>query len=1023
MRAILEVTDGAVKGLKLEVLSAPIVVGRSPDCRLRLDPHRDTQASGHHCQIELRGDRYWVVDLNSSNGTFVNQKRVSEQPLTDGDVLTFGMGGPTARFETGEHASPQGYREPNTPAPRTGQGSGGAGPAKPPAIKLTVTIRGHSEERTFDKPIVRLGRHPSNDVQFDVTRDTLVSSSHAKLSFLEGAWVLVDLESTNGVWLKDPSGEPRQISRQTMIGGEEFELGAGGPSLRFELVPTSLDKAQSGKDPETIHFHENRIMEMAERDQVRTAQVPLGSAVVSIGRAKDNTIVIPEGQVSAHHARLSPSGDGWVLEDLGSKNGTFLDGERISRRLVRNGSEILVGGRRLEFRPPHLEVFDFERSTILKARGLTRNPGGKLILDDVSLNINMGEFVSLIGPSGGGKSTLLRALNGFRFADKGTVRIAGRDLYRDFHAVKGFLGYVPQDDAVHPQLTVSQTLHYVAKLRLPADFSSEEREEKIERVLSELELTDHRAKFVYQLSGGQRKRVCIGVELLTDPKVLFLDEPTSGLDPGMEYNMMRISRELACTGRTVVLTTHTMTNISLCDKLIFIVGGKLAFFGSPAEALRHFRVRRGEDLFIVYKDRKPEQWKKMYLSSPVCAKLLPESLDGSGDKLEDNLEQIPGANKLGIFESLRQTWNLSERFILITLADRWNMLFLLVLSPAIISVGFTAIPRYQPLMLIYSLAPLFLGVQNAAKEIVKELGVYRRERMVNLGLGPYLTSKIAVLALVAAAQVAVLVVMAHWLRPSDPWSQLETYKVCLLAAIGGVTAGLVISAAVKSQDQANTLIPIFLIANVVCSGAFQSEDPPKPAMRKVLAAVTTYWTYDELKRVAAEAVPSRESLGTVVDGLKAEFEQLGDRMKQLEAERDVAEKNLSDKLTATRAALAPKEGAPAPDPAQAYQDPQAAMLAAEAQMRQKQADLKSAMEEIDQARGQLDGVVKETKAVVERQKILGAEIKTKELDRVTAIWFNHCSVPGTNRGWIGILAAAYLTLALVFLKLQDFREY
>ena len=189
-------------------------------------------------------------------------------------------------------------------------------------------------------------------------------------------------------------------------------------------------------------------------------------------------------------------------------------------------------------------------------------------------------------------------LNGFRPATEGTVLVNGDDFYANYNAYKNIMGYVPQQDIVYDTLTVEQMLTYAAKLRMPEDSTDEDISQRVNEVIGDVELEGREHLVISQLSGGQRKRVSIAVELLADPKLFFLDEPTSGLDPGMERNMMRLLRKLSNKGKTIVLITHATANLHLCDKVTFLgYGGKLCYFGPPSGALKFFNVTDYTDIY------------------------------------------------------------------------------------------------------------------------------------------------------------------------------------------------------------------------------------------------------------------------------------------------------------------------------------------------------------------------------------------------------------------------------------------
>ncbi len=1007
----LEFLSGSLQGKTVPVATFPFSIGRAPDCRLRFDPHADSQASAHHCQIECTDGRFYIVDLSSTNGTLVNEAKVTRQVLGAGDVITFGRGGPAARFGITPAAPPPAPPPPvpSRPVPQQNREPRSLSSAQ---VTVTVTWHGQTTKKLFSAHAVRIGRHPTNDITFDQTHDTIVSANHAKIAYLDGEWKLHDLESTNGTWKKS-AGAAERITVSRLRSGDTFELGQGGPLLEVQF-PTAqaAPRTDAAGDPATVFLGPQGVQATAEREQVQQGVVPLTGEMI-IGRHASCTVMLGDPQVSHRHARLFRSANDYVLEDLGSRNGTFVNGRRIGRALLQAGDTILIGGRKLQFQPSHLVVFDFAGGQGLECFALTRIAGTRRLLDEISLSIKVGEFVAILGPSGGGKSTLMKALNGYRAADSGSVHVVGTDLYGSGQAVRSFIGYVPQDDAVHSHLTVQDTIDYAARLRLPPDFSRQERKERVERVLSDLELLDHRKKYVYQLSGGQRKRVSIGVELLTDPRVLFLDEPTSGLDPGMEYNLMRIGREIACMGRTVILTTHAMTNIALCDKLIFLIQGKLAYFGPPPLALDHFQVDRYESLFEVYKQKQPQEWKDHYRTSALCAKTLP-------DYAVNQSRQAPaGAKRLGpkattLADTLRQGGILLSRYAVLTVADPWNVASLLLLSPFVIGVAFLAVTQVQFSLLMLSVASYWLACQNASKEVVKELTIYKRERMVNLGILPYLASKLVLLTVLAAGQAAVLFFTVVWLRGYTHWPLQRMYEVLFLTAFSGVTAGLLISVAVRTMDQAQTAVPILLICQVVLSGAFQGDTKPTGVLAGIHSGVSTYWSYDQLKRIAAGPVGrTRDEIDVEVKRLEARQDELKERSDRVEEERKETQRKLDEENKTIRSRLDEK--------AEESSDPREIR---EAQRRadEKMQSLRKSMDKVDDFQKQMTNHRDRMKEIADERKDVGEELKKQYKEKITALWFNHLGADKLDLICLSVIALLTVLACVATLRMQDFRE-
>ena len=316
-------------------------------------------------------------------------------------------------------------------------------------------------------------------------------------------------------------------------------------------------------------------------------------AALRIGRDPTNEIVVDDLLASRHHAEIRPDAAGrWVITDLGSHNGTHVNGRAVRQAVLSELDVVGIGQAMFRVSGGTLEQYAPSGDVSIEAAGLTvRSPTGTVLLDRVGFTLHDRTFLAVVGPSGAGKSTLINAITGFRPATEGTVRYNGRDLYAEYDELRRRIGLVPQDDVVHTQLTVRQALGFAAELRFPPDVSRADRTSRVDEVMAELGLT-HRADVVVgALSGGQRKRVSVALELLTRPSLLVLDEPTSGLDPGYERTLMDLLRSLADGGRTVIVVTHSVQSLMLCDRVLFLApGGHTAYFGPPQLALGVLRA-------------------------------------------------------------------------------------------------------------------------------------------------------------------------------------------------------------------------------------------------------------------------------------------------------------------------------------------------------------------------------------------------------------------------------------------------
>src|SRR6266540_2653068 len=596
-----------------------------------------------------------------------------------------------------------------------------------------------------------------------------------------------------------------------------------------------------------------------------------------------NDLVLEVPFAARDQARIEPEGLGHRLVHLGAPN--RLNGQRISQHPLNAGDIIQIGPFKLVYQRTRLDQYDQRRGMRIDVRDLTHTvtAGGqqKRILDSVSLSIEAREFVAIVGGSGAGKSTLMRAISGYVRASGGQVLVNGDDFYQHFDAYRALMGYVPQDDILHQTLQVDRALDYAARLRLSADSDASEIRQRVEQALGDVDMLPHRAKNVENLSGGQRKRVSIAAELLADPSLFFLDEPTSGLDPGLEKKMMHTLRQLADGGRTVVLVTHATENIALCDHVVFMASGRMVFFGPPADALSFFGVTSGlfSEIYTRLEGRADEgdplvqanlaqeyaTWRQQHpqqADMPTLAELWELKYRSSAIHQRYVASRLAGSSPMPVKRAL-----LTQRYVELTIRDRWNLLILLLQAPIIglmnllligsdVVTGATAvdvIPRLQAQSLLFVLASIgiWFGVINAAREITKEQAIYRRERLSNLALLPYIGSKVAVLSVLVLIQNAALlgvlalkidfvglqgVLFAQW---------PELYLNLVLASLAGMALGLIISALCSTSDQAISMVPLALVPQIVFTGLiFRLE--PNSVSEAISRLMISRWAVDAL---------------------------------------------------------------------------------------------------------------------------------------------------------------------------------
>jgi ABC transport system ATP-binding/permease protein len=376
-----------------------------------------------------------------------------------------------------------------------------------------------------------------------------------------------------------------------------LRVGASGPRIPVDVFTSKAGVLHRSLKVEELFAFKNQLV---------------------IGRAPTCDICLPHPSVSRAHALLERLADGIRVRDLQSINGVQVGGRRATEPVtLRDQERIGIGPYLFCLAGGVLHSLDSSQSMRLEARNLDKvvNLGrGKTrkLLDNINLTVEPGEFVSLLGPSGSGKSTLMDCLNGRRPATSGQVLANGEDFYRHFDSFRQSLGYVPQRDIVHTQLTVQRALYYTARLRLPPDTSPAELQTRIAEVLGMMELEAHRDTQIGNLSGGQIKRVSLGAELLARPCMLYIDEATSGLDAGTEARMMRLFRQLSQEGKSVLCITHNVDHVDLCDLLLILSAGRLVFYGPPQESLAYFHSGRVGEIYDRLAEKSPETWEKEF---------------------------------------------------------------------------------------------------------------------------------------------------------------------------------------------------------------------------------------------------------------------------------------------------------------------------------------------------------------------------------------------------------------------------
>jgi ABC transport system ATP-binding/permease protein len=696
-----------------------------------------------------------------------------------------------------------------------------------------VTVRFADGQRTFAPgQDVVVGRHVRADVRLPHLG---VSRAHMVLRYLDGRWVAIDNESMNGVYVHG-----QRVRSVDIRPGQTINVGnANGPLLAFDL------EAPVGRPPDNLQSPvgqrppvENRT-EIVKRPNVRSRVLRPGAPAAPpgatlIGSAPDNDIIIHDVLVSGHHAFLVLTQQGVQITDAHSTNGTYVNGQRVKEAILRNGDVVTIGNSDMVFANGTLarRTEPAAETGGLKVNSVSLTVDGThTLLDRISFSAGPGKLTALIGPSGSGKSTLLKVIEGGVRPTSGTVSFEQHDVHSAYASMRTRIGMVPQDDVVHPQLTVNQALGYAAELRMSPDATKAARQQVIAQVLQELEMTKHAETRVDKLSGGQRKRASVALELLTSPSLLILDEPTTGLDPVLDQQVMFMLRSLADAGRVVVVVTHSLTFLDVCDQVVMLApGGKTAYCGPPSGIEAAMGTKDWADIFErVAAD--PDGSQQRYLARAGRAADAPP-------QVAPNEPAAQGKTlRTGVY---RQLSTMARRQMRLILADRGYFIFLCLLPFLVALLPLTAQgdnafqkppptdhPQVAITVLVFmNLGAFFMGTALTVRELVGERPIFLREQAAGLSTSAYIAAKVAVFSAAAVIQSAVLVAIVVLIKGAPPSASvlgngtLELFVGVAATCVAAAMLGLLVSSFAGTSNQVLPLTVVTLMVQVVLAGGF-----------------------------------------------------------------------------------------------------------------------------------------------------------------------------------------------------------
>lgn len=658
----------------------------------------------------------------------------------------------------------------------------------------------------FEDGAYTFGRNENNSIPLN---SSIVSGNHGEIYIQGGQFFVKDNASSNGSYIAYGT-QFVQMTPNQYYGGNGKDM----------IIRLGTNQSMDGIDPVLLLY-------TARQANGRWKTFELKAGDTSIGRAENCDIRLKNVAVSRYHAGIRNANGQYYVFDNGSTNGVFVNGSRIQKSYHLSNKDIftvlnttfIYDGNVVYYKVnPEgiaLEIHDLNKD--VPAKG-----GKKTILDKVSLSIEPNEFVAIIGGSGAGKTTLMTAMSGFDSKVTGRVYCNGTNLRENFQTLKNIIGFVPQQDIIYENITLKKMLYYTAKMKMPEDTSTAEIDARIEEVLGMVELSEHKDTYIRRLSGGQKKRASIAVELLANPGLFFLDEPTSGLDPGTEEHLMRTLSKLSKEQeKTIIMVTHTINNLDLCDKVIIMgYGGRLCYCGSPAGIKDFFQT---DDLVKVYDiiTADPKGWESRFKMSGIN-QVSEHTAESNGEAIKPR--KVNGFTQLGI---------LVRRYTTLIMNDM-QRLALIFGQPLIIGLLLTLVAgpdiyqkftETQSILFTLMSGGIWMGLLNTIQEVNKERVILKREYMGNLKLPVYMLSKYIVQGVISLVQAVILVVTFVLVKGTPNCkgviisnATVEIIVLIFLTIYASAGMGLLLSSITKSADRAMAIAPFVLIIQLIFSG-------------------------------------------------------------------------------------------------------------------------------------------------------------------------------------------------------------
>lgn len=670
----------------------------------------------------------------------------------------------------------------------------------------------------LDSSTITIGRDNSNDV---IVRGVGVSKSHARIKLYPENPHIYDVKSSFGVRV-----DQKVVSDSILEHGTVIAIGV----IEFEIAIEDLTLYLIERSD---YIEPKQTLEIQKADSI------------TIGRDADNVINLSHPLISRFHCTVYRDNNGnFSMEDHGSMNGTYVNGVNLNKAKLEDGDIVQICPFRFILDNGKFIKADDSKKIKLEAFGLRVSLGGKKIINDISLIIQPGEFVGILGPSGAGKSTLAKALTGQIELDSGYIYYNGFPLSQFSAAFSSTVGYVSQNNLLRPELTVWETLVEQAILRLPNDSNESERVDRIKDVMEMLDIQSLRDSRISNLSGGEAKRVHLGIELLSAPTIIFMDEPLSGLDPGLIHKFMILFKKLCKKGHTVLLTTHTLEQIELCSRLFFISNGKLVYQGTPEDTTEAMRVTSIAEVY-----------EKVRMTGNVRESTVIQAIPSSDEekKLKNLSVSRVKLRRPKTAGFTKQFFMLFSRYSKVMFRDRANLALIILQAPLIallLALVFNGESKYLPLPFYFcvTISAIWIGGVNSAREIAREWELYYREFRAGLSSVAYICSKISVFSILALLQAVLFTASLDLFFNAFEINQ-RTLLLVSATTISGTILGLCISAFSGNVNRAVSLLPIVYIPQIFFSGILIPFDR-MPELGRIISNITvSRHTFSMFKKV------------------------------------------------------------------------------------------------------------------------------------------------------------------------------